>query len=37
VNFGPGDPSLAHAPNEYVPVEHLYECERVLTKWLSHE
>ena len=37
VNFGPGNPSLAHAPNEYVPAEHLYECERVLTKWLSHE
>lgn len=35
VNFGPGDPSLAHAPNEYVPIEHLYECERVLTTWLS--
>lgn len=35
VNFGPGDPSLAHAPNEYVPIEQLYECERVLTKWLS--
>lgn len=35
VNFGPGDPSLAHAPNEYVPIEQLYECERVLTNWLS--
>lgn len=34
VNFGPGDPSLAHAPNEYVPIEHLYECERVLSTWL---
>ena len=36
VNFGPGDPSLAHAPKEYVPVEHLYECERVLSKWLNN-
>ena len=35
VNFGPGDPSLAHAPNEYVVIEHLYECERVLTSWLT--
>jgi len=35
VNFGPGDPSLAHAPNEYVPIEHLYECERVLSTWLN--
>lgn len=35
VNFGPGDPSLAHAPNEFVPIEQLYECERVLSAWLG--
>jgi succinyl-diaminopimelate desuccinylase len=35
VNFGPGDPMLAHKQEEYVPVEHLRRCERVLTTWLG--
>lgn len=35
VNYGPGNPSLAHAPHEYVPVEDLYRVERQLRHWLS--
>jgi len=29
--FGPGDPSLAHANDEYVPIKHLVEAARFLT------
>lgn len=35
VNYGPGDPMLAHKQEEFVPIAHLEECERVLTGWLS--
>jgi succinyl-diaminopimelate desuccinylase len=35
VNYGPGDPSLAHADNENVPVGHLFDCETGLRRWLS--
>lgn len=35
VNFGPGDPSLAHAANEHVPLEQLRFCERTMRNWLS--
>jgi len=35
VNFGPGDPMLAHKQEELVPVEHLRRCERQLTDWLT--
>ncbi|GAB7190301.1 succinyl-diaminopimelate desuccinylase [Kineococcus sp. NUM-3379] len=34
VNYGPGDPLLAHADDERCPVAQLLECERVLTSWL---
>ncbi len=34
VNFGPGDPSLAHTRGEYVPVEHLHRCEAQMLEWL---
>jgi succinyl-diaminopimelate desuccinylase len=35
VNFGPGDPMLAHKQEEYVPLEQLRHCERVLAAWLG--
>jgi succinyl-diaminopimelate desuccinylase len=35
VNFGPGDPMLAHKQEEFVPVEHIERCARQLTEWLS--
>jgi succinyl-diaminopimelate desuccinylase len=35
VNFGPGDPMLAHKQEEHVPVEHIERCERQLRDWLT--
>lgn len=35
VNFGPGDPMLAHADDEHVPLSQLYACEYALRTWLS--
>ena len=35
VNFGPGDPSVAHADDEYVRVAELRACERALLAWLG--
>ncbi|MER5749625.1 succinyl-diaminopimelate desuccinylase [Streptomyces sp. NPDC002088] len=35
LNYGPGDPSLAHTAGEYVPVAHLRECEDRLRTWLG--
>ncbi|HRY09573.1 MAG: succinyl-diaminopimelate desuccinylase [Actinobacteria bacterium] len=34
VNFGPGDPALAHTRGEYVPIEHLHRCEQQMLEWL---
>ena len=34
VNFGPGDPMLAHKQEEYVPIEQIERCERQLKEWL---
>jgi succinyl-diaminopimelate desuccinylase len=35
VNFGPGDPMLAHKQEEHVPIEHIQRCETQLRDWLS--
>ena len=34
LNFGPGNPELAHSPDEYVPLAQLHACEEALTLWL---
>jgi succinyl-diaminopimelate desuccinylase len=35
VNFGPGDPSLAHSQGEFVPLAHLRHCEDTMRSWLT--
>lgn len=35
LNFGPGDPSLAHAPDERVPVRQIRGVHAVLRAWLT--
>jgi len=35
VNFGPGDPLLAHKDNEHVDADAIRECLRALRSWLS--
>lgn len=35
VNMGPGDPSLAHARNEHVPVSQLRTCHDIVVSWLE--
>jgi succinyl-diaminopimelate desuccinylase len=35
VNYGPGDPILAHADDERVPLEQITACETGLRSWLS--
>ncbi|WP_121254958.1 succinyl-diaminopimelate desuccinylase [Nocardioides ferulae] len=35
VNFGPGDPMLAHKQDEHVPVEQILRCEAQLRRWLG--
>jgi succinyl-diaminopimelate desuccinylase len=35
VNYGPGDPQLAHTRNEHVAVGQIEECERVMLGWLQ--
>jgi succinyl-diaminopimelate desuccinylase len=34
LTFGPGDPTLAHTPDEFVPTAQLTECEHVLRQLL---
>ncbi len=35
VNFGPGDPSKAHADDEFCPVADLVTCHDAVLRWLS--
>jgi succinyl-diaminopimelate desuccinylase len=35
VNYGPGDPELAHSVGEHVPVAQIAECEAKLLAWLA--
>ena len=35
VNFGPGDPNLAHMDDEQCPVGQYAACEAALLRWLS--
>ena len=35
VNFGPGDPNLAHTREEYVEIPRIAECERLLRAYLT--
>ncbi len=35
VNYGPGDPLLAHKDDERCPAVQILECERVLREWLT--
>jgi len=35
VNFGPGDPNLAHKPEEYVELSRVAEAEAALVRFLS--
>ncbi|HEX5017907.1 MAG TPA: succinyl-diaminopimelate desuccinylase [Actinomycetes bacterium] len=34
VNYGPGDPNVAHTAGEWVSLEQLAECEAKLARWL---
>jgi succinyl-diaminopimelate desuccinylase len=35
VNYGPGDPMVAHQREEYCDIAPIHECERVLRAWLG--
>jgi acetylornithine deacetylase len=37
VIFGPGDVKVAHAADEYVPLEEVETCARVLAAWVVRE
>ena len=35
VNYGPGDPLVAHTVGEHVPLGQIAECETKLLAWLG--
>jgi succinyl-diaminopimelate desuccinylase len=35
VNYGPGDPTLAHHKDEHVSIESIFSCERRMRAWLA--
>lgn len=35
VNYGPGDPNVAHARHEHVEVSQILECEERMAAWLT--
>jgi succinyl-diaminopimelate desuccinylase len=35
LNFGPGDPALAHSRGEFVPLDQVESCERRMRAWLT--
>jgi succinyl-diaminopimelate desuccinylase len=35
VNFGPGDPTKAHADDEFCPADDVVACREALIRWLS--
>jgi succinyl-diaminopimelate desuccinylase len=35
VNFGPGNPSKAHADDEFCPASEVYRCREALLAWLT--
>jgi succinyl-diaminopimelate desuccinylase len=35
VNYGPGDPQLAHRPDEHVEVAAITDCETRMRSWLT--
>jgi acetylornithine deacetylase len=37
VIYGPGDPRVAHAANEHVPLDEVTRCARVLAVWLHRQ
>jgi acetylornithine deacetylase len=37
VIFGPGDQQFGHAPDEFVPLQEVVDCARVLSAWVVRE
>jgi len=37
VIFGPGDVAVAHSADEFVPLDEVADCARVLAAWVEAE